>query len=135
MCLKISIFLILILILILLIKTFNKFFFKFFLLISDMIYFKFTYMMILTSRKTKNIIKITKCHFLKASLIFDVFFDINLMIKHSKFMKYIIFSISFYSLLIISLSLTKIIIIFVMKMINAILVLKTILLIFLILFL
>ena len=130
MCLKMSIFLILIFILILLIKTFDKILFKNFLLISDMMHFEFIYMMTLVSRKAKNIIKITKCHFLKTSLIFDVFFDINLMIKHSKFMEYVIFSIFFCSLLIISLLLIKIIIIFVAEMINAVFVLKTILLMF-----
>ena len=126
-----SIFLILILILIFLIKTFNKISFKNFLLINDIMHFEFTYIMILTSRKTKNIIKITKCHFPKTSFIFDVFFDINSIIKHSKFMKYVIFLIFFYLSLIISLLLMRIIITFVTKIINAIFVLKTILLIFL----
>ena len=116
-----SISLMLILILILLIKTFDKISFKNFLLINDMIQLKFTQMIILTSRKTKNIVKITKYHFLKMSFIFDVFFDINLMIRHSRFTKYIVSSIFFYSLLIISLSLIKIIVIFVTRIINAIL--------------
>ena len=133
MCLKMLISLMLILILILLIKTFDKFFLKNFLSINDIMYFKFTHMMILTPRKAKNIIKITKCHFLKTSFIFDIFFNINSIIKHSKFMKYIVSSISFCSLLTISLLLIKIIIIFIMRMINAIFILKIILLISLIL--
>ena len=139
----------LILILILLIKTFNKISFKNFLSINDMMHSEFTHMMTLIFRKIKNIIKITKYHFLKMSLIFDIFFDINSMIKHSKFTKYIVFSIFFCSLLTISLLLTKIIVIFIMKIINvvfelsikmtflksSIMRLKTILLMFLILFL
>ena len=125
----------LMLILILLIKTFNKISFKNFLLINDIMYFEFTHMMILISRKIKNIIKITKCHFLKTNFVFDIFFDIDLMIKHSKFTKYIVSSIFFCLLLMISLLLTKIIIIFVTKMINAIFILKTILLMFLTFFL
>ena len=122
----------LIFILIFLIKIFNKISFKNFLLISDMMYFKFTHIITLISRKTKNIIKIMKCYFLKTNLIFDVFFNIDLMIKYSRFTKYIIFSIFFYLLLTISLSLIKIIIVFVTKIISVIFVLETILLISLI---
>ena len=139
----------LILILIFLIKTFNKKIFKNFLSINDIMHFKFTQIMILILRKAKNIIKITKCYFLKTSLIFDVFSDINSIIKYSKFTKYVVFSISSYSSLTISLLLTKIIIIFITRITNAIFEssikmtflkssitkLKTILLIFLILFL
>ena len=76
-----SISLILIFILILLIKIFNKFFFKNFLLISDIMHFEFMYIMTLIFRKIKNIIKITKCYFLKTNFIFNVFFDIDSMIK------------------------------------------------------
>ena len=123
----------LILILIFLIKTFDKIFFKNFLLINDMMYFEFTHIMILTFHKIKNIIKITKCYFLKTSFVFDIFFDIDSIIKHLKFIKYVIFSIFFYSLLTTLLLLIKIIIIFIMRIINAIFILKTILLIFLIL--
>ena len=62
-------------------KSFNKISFKNFLLINDMIHLEFTYIITLISHKTKNIIKITKCHFLKTNFIFDVFFDIDLMIR------------------------------------------------------
>ena len=74
-------FLILIFILIFLISIYNKISFKNFLLISDIMYLEFIYMMTLALSKAKNIIKITKCHFLKISFIFDVFFDIDSIIK------------------------------------------------------
>ena len=43
-------------------------------------HFEFTYMMTLFINKAKNIIKITKCHFLKTSFVFDVFFETDSMI-------------------------------------------------------
>ena len=67
--------------LIFLILIYNKISFKILLLINNIIYFKFIYMMIFIFNKIKNIIKITKYHFLKINFIFDIFFDIDLMIK------------------------------------------------------
>ena len=81
MCLNVLIPLILIFILIFLILIYNKKNFKFLLLINDIMHFKFIYIIIFAFSKAKNIIKITKCHFLKINLIFDVFFDINSIIK------------------------------------------------------
>ena len=71
----------LIFILIFLISTYNKISFKNFLLINDIVHFEFIYIMTLTFNKIKNIVKITKYHFLKISFIFNTFFDIDLMIK------------------------------------------------------
>ena len=118
MCLNVSISLMLILILIFLISTLEKISFKFFLLINDMMYFGFIYIMIFSVNKIKNIIKITKYHCLKASLIFDVFFDIYSMITQSKLTKYVIFSIFFCSFMSSSFSLIKIIIKLIITMIN-----------------
>ena len=81
MYLNVLISLILMFILTFLISTFDKISFKNFLFISDMIHFEFIYIMIFSVNKIKNIIKIIKCHFLKASFIFNVFFDIDSMIK------------------------------------------------------
>ena len=112
-----SISLILIFILIFLISTYNKISFKKFLSISDIMHFEFIYIIILVFNKIKNIIKIAKCYFLKINLIFDIFFDIDLIIKQSKFIKYIVFSIFFYSA--ISLLLIKVIVKFVITIANA----------------
>ena len=71
----------LILILIFLILIFDKISFKKILSINDIMHFEFTHIMTLFVNKIKNIIKIIKCHFLKASFIFDAFFEINSMIK------------------------------------------------------
>ena len=81
MCLNVSIFLMLILILIFLILIFDKISFKKFLSINDIMYFEFTHIMTLFVNKIKNIIKITKCYFLKTSFVFDVFSEINSIIK------------------------------------------------------
>ena len=81
MCLNVSISLILIFTLIFLISIYNKKKIKFFLLINNIIYFEFIYIMTFAFNKVKNIIKITKYHFLKINFIFDVFFDIDLIIK------------------------------------------------------
>ena len=81
MYLNVSISLMLIFILIFLILTYNKKKFNFFLLINDIMHFEFIYIMILVFSKIKNIIKIMKYHFLNINFIFDIFFDIDLMIK------------------------------------------------------
>ena len=75
-----------------------------------MMHFEFIYMITLFVNKIKNIVKITKCHFLKTNSIFDVFSEINSMIKQSRFTKYVVFSIFFYSLMLCLFSLIKIII-------------------------
>ena len=111
----------LIFILIFLILIFNKNSFKKILLINDIIHFEFIYIMIFIFNKIKNIVKITKCYFLKIDFVFDIFFDINLMIKQSRFTKYVASSIFFCSLIIILLLLTKIIVKFVIMIINVIL--------------
>ena len=100
----------LILILIFLILIFNKISFKKKLSISDIMHSKFIYMITLSVSKIKNIIKIIKCYFLKASSIFDVFFEINSMIKQSGFTKYVVSSIFFCSLMLYLFSLIKVIV-------------------------
>ena len=82
-------------------------------------HFEFTHMMTLSVNKTKNIIKIIKCHFLKTSFVFDVFFEINSMIKQLEFTKYVVFSIFFCSLILCSFSLIKIIIKLIIIVANA----------------
>ena len=109
----------LIFILIFLISIFDKISFKKILSISDMMHFEFTYMIILSVNKAKNIIKIIKCYFLKTSSVFGVFFEINSMIKQSKFTKYVVFSIFFCSLMLCSFSLTRVIVKLIIIVTNA----------------
>ena len=119
MCLDVSISLMLIPILIFLILIFDKISFKNFLSISDIMYSEFIYMMTFSVSKAKNIIKIIKCHFLKASFIFDVFSETNSMIKQSEFMKYVVSSIFFCLLILCSFSLIRVIIKLIIIVTNA----------------
>ena len=48
-------------------------------------------MIIFFVNKTKNIIKVTKCHFLKTSFVFGVFFEIDSIIRQLEFTKYVVF--------------------------------------------
>ena len=75
-----------------------------------MMHFEFTHMITLFVNKIKNIIKIIKCHFLKTSFIFDVFFEINSIIEQLRFTKYVVSSTFFCSLILCSFSLIRVII-------------------------
>ena len=119
MCLNVPISLMIIFILIFLISIFDKIFFKNFLSINDMMHSEFTHIITLFVNKIKNIIKITKCHFLKASSIFDVFSETNSIIRQLEFTKYVVSSIFFCSLMLCSFSLIKIIIKLIIIIINA----------------